>query len=468
MDLSTYSQKTLDAFIRDTLCKKDPLIYKYYQEGNVSRFRKKLGKDDDTVDTVVQTFVTDATRYHITEIIGVLTTCMRSYGDVIISGGEAINSYLDLDKRIITTDIDTKFTPIVKVGTRVLESDDKEMFGYIQLAKLRMWNKLGQIVTRYNNVLVNRIKKFVVDSKLGKMLGVSFPRKVHPFKRRYTLIKKNKDLGVLIDIELFAIDLNLRYYVPSKKRISTENIGGVLDIAFMRPFEFGYEASHTRRKGIPIVDLAGKKGWNRKVFVASPKFLIQDVYALQKYNLRPTKKEKDRKRLYYFAKYVMGSRSVEPKDTIDELFRKSIRLTYETDKNLSSRPGLTQKDIRRDMRVDPYRYESVTTKPREATVYKQLFYGIKTSNNLNVPGYTKTLSSYRFNLNKGAWVRNTNPLYIRNEATHRPTNITHFPTVPVEDTLYGYSPARDSWMPRELVRKSAMIPLVGLKIKTVQ
>lgn len=460
MDESTYSQKTLDAFIRDNLCNRDPLMYRYYQEGQVSKFRKKLGRNDDTVDTVVQTFITDATRYYITDIIGVLTTCMKQYGDLIISGGEAFNTYLDIDKRIITTDIDTKFAPVVKVKS--------ETFGYIQLAKLRLWNKLGQIINRYKSILVNNIKKYVVDSHFGKMLGVSFARGA-PFRRRYTLIKKNKSLGVLVDIELFAIDLQMRYYVPSKKTVSTENIGGVLDIAFMRPLEFGYEASHTRRKGIPVVNpVTGKPGWNRKVLVASPKFLIHDVYSLQKYNLRPTKKEKDRKRLYYFAKYVMGSKTVRPRDSIDELFRKSIRLTREPDADLSKRPRLTKKDIARDMRVDPYRYENITTKPKEETVYKQLFYGIKASTNLNVPGYNRTNSTYRFDIKKGAWVQNRNTLYIHNEATHRPKNITNFPLVPVEDTLYGYSPARDSWMPRQLVKKAAMIPLVGLKIKTAQ
>jgi len=468
MDVYTYSQKTIDAFIRDKLCNRDPLTYKYYQEGHVSKFRKKLGKSDEAVDTVVQTFITDATRYYITDIIGVLTTCMRQYGDLIVSGGEAINSYLDRDYRIVTTDIDTKFTPIVKVGKRVLPSDDREMFGYIQLAKLRMWNKLAQIINRYKSVLVNAIKKHVVDSHFGRMLGVSIARGA-PFHRRYTLIKKNKNLGVLIDIELFAIDLRMRYYVPSKKKISTENIGGVLDIAFMRPLEFGYEASHTRRKGIPVVNIdTGKHGWNMKVLVASPKFLIHDVYSLQKYNLRPEKKEKDRKRLYYFAKYVMGSKTVKPSDSIYEVFRKSIRLTREPESDRSKRPGLTRKDIARDMRVDPYRYENITTKPTRSTVYKQLFYGIKTSANLNVPGYTKTLGSYRFDVNKGVWVNNSNPLYIHNEATHRPSTITGFPAVPLEDTLYGYSPARDSWMPRALVQKAAMIPLVGLKIKTAQ
>jgi hypothetical protein len=459
MDVHVYSQKTLDDFVRDTLCKKDPVMFKYYQSGQVFKFRKKLCDcDDDTVAKVVQTFVTDATRYYVLTIIGELTSRMRQYGDLVISGGEAINSYLESDQRVITTDIDTKFIPV--------GSSDK-MFGYIQLAKLRMWNELGKIVMRYNGVLTRAIREHVINSKLGTMLGVSFPSKV-PFRRRYTLIKKNKALGTLIDIELFALDLQVRYYVPSKKRVCTENMGGVLDIAFMRPLEFGYEVSHTRRRGMPVFSpVKNKVVWNMKVFVASPKFLIHDVYSLQKYNLRPTKKEKDRKRLYYFAKYVMKSKTVKPRDSIDELFRKSIRLTRDTTSDLSKRPSLTKKDIARDMRVDPYKYEKVTTKPDESKVYRQLFYGIKTSENLNVPGYSKTNGSFRFDVAKGVWVVNRNPLYIHNEATHRPNVIKNFPAVPLEDTLYGYSPARDSWMPAALVRKAAMIPLVGLKIKTV-
>lgn len=462
MDEYTYSKKTLDAFTRDTVCQGDRLAYKYYQRNQMQYFRRRL-RDDDDVKKAVQTFITDATRYIITDIIAVLTKKMRSYGDVIMSGGEAINSYLDRENRIITTDIDTKFVPNPKVGTRLLKPDDAEMFGYIQLAKLRMWNTLGQIVTRYNARVIKKLKK-LASSKFGKMLGVSFPNHLC---RRYTLIKKNKELGVLTDIELFAIDLKVRYYVPSEKKISSVNIGGLLDIAFMRPGEFGYEASNTYRKGIPVTNpVTGASEWNMKVLVATPKFLIHDVYSLQKYNLRPDKKEKDRKRLFAFAKYVMGSKTANRGDSIEALFQKSIRLTRETERVLSSRPGLTQKAIASDMRVDPYRYEKVTTVPLKSSVYKQFFYGIKTSNNVNVPGYAKTMGSYRFDANKGTWVKNNSPTYIHNEATHRPTNIKNFPVVPVEDTLYGYSPARDAWMTKELVRKSAMIPLVGLKIKT--
>ena len=245
---------------------------------------------------MIQTYITDATRDVVYQIIMVLTKDIRQYGDLIVSGGEALNSYLDNEHRIVTTDIDTKFTPVVKLGSKLLSVKDPRMFGYIQLAKLKMWNTLGRVATQYNSLIVRRVQKLVIKSPIGKLFGVSFPRD-HQFNRRYTLIKKNKKLGTLTDIELLALDLKLRYYVPSEKKVSTQNIGGVLDIAFMRPGEFGSEVVETRnvyrfRSKNPIT---GKMSMI-SVNLASPRFLLDDIYALQKFNLRPTKREKDRKR----------------------------------------------------------------------------------------------------------------------------------------------------------------------------
>jgi len=116
--------------------------------------------------------------------------------------------------------------------------------------------------------------------------------------------------------------------------------------------------------------------------------------------------------------------------------------------------------------MNPYAFEKVTTVPDKDKVYKQFFYGIKSST--NVPGYYPTFSNYRFDIHKGDWVKNTSPLYIHNEATHRPLVIKNFPAVPLQDILYGYSPARNNWMSAKLVKKAATIPLVGLKIKVTQ
>jgi hypothetical protein len=466
MDEQVYSQSVILAFIKDKLCQGDAKLYRYYQELDVQKFRKRLKtfQDvDDSIKTVVQTLITDATRDVIYKIIRILTDEMKPYGDLIISGGEAINTYLDADRRIVTTDIDTKFTPIIKVGKELVSSKHRSMFGYIQLAKLKMWNLLGKLVVRCNKLIIERIKKLVISSPTGKLLGISFPRRL---TRRYTLIKKSKTDAVLIDIELFAIDMKLSYWTASDNKVVSRPIGGLLDIAYMRPREFGFEATYQKAKGIEYTNpVTGKKTFDKKILFASTKFLIEDIYALQKYNLRPTKKEKDRKRLYTFAKYVLGVQTVRSSDSIDTIFKKSIRRAGGYPTSLLSRPVLTNKEVLRTLRIDPYKYENVTTKPLPEKIYKQLFYGIKGSNNIKVPGYSPTFSNYRFNIHKGNWVKNKNPMYIHNEATYRPNSITNFPKVPVEETLYGYNPARDVLMPKSLVRKSATIPLVGLKIK---
>jgi hypothetical protein len=466
MDTQVYSEKIIDSFIKDKLCQGDKLLYKYYEEVDVKKFRKRLltFKDsDDNIKTFVQTLVTDATRDIVYRMIHALTVEMKPYGEIIISGGEAINTYLDFEHRIVTTDIDTKFTPIVKIGREILKATDPTMFSYIQLAKLKMWNSIGKLVVRFNKLFISRIKKLIISTSIGKLLGISFPRKL---TRRYTLIKKSKQDAVLIDIELFAIDMKLSYWMPSDNKVDPRAVGGLLDIAYMRQPEFGFEAVYEKATGIVYTNpITGKHTRDRILQVAHPKFLLHDIYALQKYNLRPTKKEKDRKRLYVFAKDVLRVKSVRSGDSIDTLYKKSVRRTGQFVRGIFTRPVLTKKEIAKTVRIDPYKYESITTKPLSEKVYRQFFYGIKASNGVNLPGYAPTLSNYRFNINKGNWVRNKNPLYIHNEATYRPVEIKNFPKVPVEDILYGYNPARNVAMPRALVRKAAMIPLVGLKNK---
>jgi len=468
-DESLYCKKVIDTFIKDKLCQGDALLYKYYQDVNVEKFKSRLSRigNDEDVDVFIQTYITDAVRDVILSVIGELTVYMKPYGDLIISGGEAFNAYLNLENRIVTTDIDTKFTPVVKVGNKLITSSNPLIFGFIQCAKLAMWDKLGQYVLRFNEKICKRIQKLVINGPIGKLFGISFPKGKQHLYRRYTLIKKSKESSVLIDIELFAIDLQLRYYLPSEKKISTHNIGGILDIAFMRPNEFGFEATYTKIKGIQIVNPITKKmTHNNNIHIASDKFLIDDIYALQKYNLRPLKKSKDKQRMYIFCKYVFKIKNIKTSETLESMYRKGSKMVTNISTSLSSRPILTKSIMARAIHTDPYKYEHVTTIPRKDKIYKQLFYGFKGSNNLNIPGYSPTFSKYRFLANKGEWIKNNSPTYIHNEANYRPNKIVNYKLVPpLKDLLYGYNPARDSWMSDELVQKAAMIPLVGLKIK---
>lgn len=469
VDTDYYSKKTIDEFIKSTLCQDDALLYKYYQDVDVHRFRSRLSRFrdiDDNISKFVQTCITDTTRDVIINIIEELTLFMKPFGDLIMSGGAAFNAYFDTDNRIITTDIDTKFTPIFKVDGKLITSRDPKFFGLLQVAKLLIWNKLGQIVIRYNSVICRRIQKYIIDSPIGKLMGISFAKNVHALNRRYTLIKKDKSKNVLIDIELFAIDLQLKYFLPSEKKVSLRNIGGILDIAFMRPSEFGYEATYTKDAGLHVVNIVTNKViYKKNILIASKKFLIDDLYYLQKFKLRPGKQSKDRKRMYIFCKYALNVSSIKPTDSLEVMYNKSKNKVKSTRTNLLSRPKFTINYIKQASRVNPLRYSNVTTPPDYIKIKKQLFYGLKGSNKLNIPGYIKTNSNMRFEPNKGMWVKNNSTTYIHNEANYRPINIKvqKAPTVQLLDILYGYSPARDSWISPTVLVKSADIPLSGLK-----
>lgn len=258
----------------------------------------------------------------------------------------------------------------------------------------------------------------------------------------------------------------MKYFVPSEKKVSPNNIGGVLDIAFMRPSEFGYEATYTKDSGLHIANIVTNKiTYKKNILIASRKFLIDDLYYLQKFKLRPGKQSKDRKRMYIFCKYALNVTSVKPTDSLEVMYRKSKDKAKSTRTNLLSRPKFTKQYITQASRVNPLRYSNVTTPPDYEKIMKQLFYGIKGSNKLNIPGYIKTNSNMRFEPNKGTWVKNNSPTYIHNEANYRPINIKvqKAPVVKLLDILYGYSPARDSWISSTILEKSADIPLSGLK-----
>ena len=60
---------------------------------------------------------------------------LRKIGDLVISGGEAFNLYIERADRIVTADIDTKFVPRLKYDTKY--------FGKLQAIKLIIWDKLG-------------------------------------------------------------------------------------------------------------------------------------------------------------------------------------------------------------------------------------------------------------------------------------------------------------------------------------
>lgn len=468
MDEQIYSKSTIENFLNEYLLFKDAKLKKYYdrnEQRDLGKFRARVastyGKKD--FEKVMYVVVTDSIRDIILNTVGELTDYMKSMGDIIVSGGEAFNMYTPYEKRIVTSDIDAKFVPRLPVN--------EKFFGKLQAIKLMLWNKLGEIAKRLNLRIKNRILAMKKKHpKIFKFLGISFKQNGPYVTRRYTLIKKKKTRqdnkpgkgDIFIDVELFALDLNIRFFSPASGKVEDVTLGGILDIPFMRPKEFGYEVVLTRRQGITYRNLnTGKNVTNKRVYLASKEFLIEDIYLMQKLNLRPEKKEKDRQRLVRLAQGF--NPKIKTTSSMEDIF-KQVRGVI-----TKKRAPVVRKDGTVSMnaaaRVDPYKYNAFTTKPSDERLSKQIVHGLKpVVRNTKVNGYKNSSGNQRFNLKTLKWTNVKNNAYVRNEFALRPENAMPLPkNMNIRKTLYGHKPRRNMWAPEKLLNKAAAIPFVGLK-----
>jgi hypothetical protein len=468
MDTDIYSEAATQKFLNENFLFKDAKLKKYYdrnEQRDLGKFRYRVqttyGKKD--FEKIVYLLITNSLRDIILETIGEISEHMKNMGDLIVSGGEAFNLYVEYNNRIITTDIDAKFVPRMPVNPK--------FFGKLQATKLILWDKMGEIAKRLNTRVRKRMTLMKSKHpKLFKFLGLSIPPSGPSVTRRYTLIKKKKSGtgndpkkgDVFIDVELFALDLNTRFFSPNSGKIENVTLGGILDIPFMRPKEFGYEVVLTRRKGITYRNRnTGKLVRNNNVYVASREFLIEDIYLMSKLKLRPEKKEKDRQRLVKLAQLL--DKRVKPTDSIDDIFKRV--------KSLIIRQGApaTKKNARVSIvqaaRVDPFKYKNFTTKPSEEKLSKQIVHGLKpVTSNVNINGYKNSSGNKRLNLKNLKWKNINNNSYVKNEVKLRPENAKKLPkNINFTNTLYGYNPRRNVWVPKNVINKSAAIPFVGLK-----
>ena len=460
MDEKSYSKPVINRFLDAQLFFRDALLKKYYEANDVKKFRSRVHRQfpNEQFEKLIYVLVTDSIRDIILDTVGELTEFMKSMGDLVISGGEAFNMYMDYKDRIITSDIDAKFVPRM--------AKDKKYFGKLQAVKLILWNKMGQIAKRLNI----RIKKRILSrkNKIFKFLGIGFKRQGPYVTRRYTLIKKKKSGkdekpskgDVFIDVELFALDLNMRYFSIGSGKIEDFTLGGILDIPFMRPKEFGYGVvKNVARKGVSYRNMdTGRVKVNTKVMVASKEFLIEDIYMMHKLKLRPEKKEKDRQRLLKLAK--LFTKNVKSTDSIETIFKKAFR------------PKVTRRVLRpknppmkKALRVNPHKYEKFTTPPSKERLSRQIVHGINpVVKNTNVQGFENSSGNQRFNLDTFTWKKNDSEEYIKNEFSMRPTRPEPLPNnLNVQETLYGFRPRRDGWVPKPLLKRASAIPFVGLK-----
>jgi hypothetical protein len=468
MDEQIYSKSTIEKFLNENLLFNDGKLKKYYDRNlqrDLGKFRARVHNTHSKKDfeKIMYVLVTDSIRDIIIETIGEVSEHMKNMGDVIVSGGEAFNLYVDYNDRIVTSDIDAKFVPRMSVNP--------QYFGKLQATKLILWDKLGEIAKR----LGPRVKRRLITMrkkhpKIFKFLGIGFKQGAPVVTRRYTLIKKKKTGStnqpgkgdVFIDVELFALDMNIRYFSPKSGKIEDLNIGGILDIPFMRPKEFGYEVVLSRRRGITYRNLdTGKLVTNNKVYIASKEFLIEDIYLMQKLKLRPEKKEKDRQRLVRLAR--LFDKRIKLTDSMEDVFKR-VR-----GKIIRKGAPATKKNARVSMnqakRIDPYKYKNFTTKPSDDRLSKQMVYGFKSAvKNTKVNGYEKSSGNKRFNLGSQTWKNVTNNSYVKNEFNLRPKNSKNLPkNFNVSNTLYGFKPRRNMWVDKNVLNKSAAIPFVGLK-----
>lgn len=457
MDIDYYSDKTINEFLKKTVCQNDETLYRYLINEKVSKFRKRLitlGVSHKDIEKVIYSYVTDGLRDVIFKVIESLTKTMKPMGDLIVTGGEAFNFYFNRDSRVITSDIDTKFVPRFRG------------FQNLQAAKLILWNELGILSKKIEDEVRLRIS-FLKKTRIGKVFGITLPKDVPIVTRRYTLIKKRKQSpntnnkvtpeDVLIDVEVFALDLKLKYFSTLKNKVSLHNLGGIIDIAFMRPGEFGSEAaSYVPETKIIFRDPTTKKPiFSSDILIASKTFLLHDLYIMQSLGLRPEKRDKDRKRMVRFARDVLDIKNIKYSDSIETIFKKSL--------NYLPKNSVTQKIIRfptyltmKAKRIDPYKWTERTTTP---ILKKLALTGLKGPRGLTIEGLRPTSGPFRFNTNKQVWVKNTSKSYVKNEYNYRIPESTK----PSNSMPYGYNPVRDRYSNKNILTSAAKIPLVGLK-----
>lgn len=470
MDINYYSEKTINNFIKKNVCHNDPILLKYYQNGKIKSFRRRLEIlkiDPKEIQKVVYVYVTDTIRDIILNTIGNLTKYMEPIGDLVVSGGEAFNFYFDRDARVVTSDIDTKFVPRFR---------KKDFFENLQATKLLLWDKLGETSFNIEQKIVNRLR--TNKNMVSRMYGISVPSELPVVTRRYTLIRKKKQSSnknflvtaenVLIDVELFTLDLKLRYFSTSNNKISQRNLGGILDIALMRPGELGYDVAFNKERGYTYRNIRTNKFvYNPNIIIASKRFLLEDIYLMQSLGLRPEKKEKDRKRMYNFSTKILGIKNINSSDTIYDIFSKSIKVLPMKSNTKQHVKNFPKELIKKAKQVNPYTWEKRTTQPLKTKVVAQFLVGFRGPRGLNVKGIKETSGPFRFDMKTKKWVKNTSNYYLKNEYNYRPNNKfksnVNINTLTPQNILYGYNPRRNFGVSKKIIQASSLIPLIGLK-----
>jgi hypothetical protein len=474
MDTNYYAEETIDGFLFKKLCQKDFRLKKALDENDGPGFRKRIANianryTDGNVEQVIYATVTDAFRDVILNGVGSLAVDMDKWGVLIVSGGEAFNTYFKKGSRIITSDIDTKFVPFFTTKDGPIGPENAKFFGYLQAAKLQMWHFLGKMAKSMSKRDFTARIRAIEKSPVGRMLGLKFPKVDNLFTRRYVLKYKDKRGGktpmpkdVLIDVEIMSIDMKINAFIPSKNARGRMSLA-ILDVAYMRPGEFGYKASIFRTKGMTYRNfLTGKMTTNRNISVTGKRYLVEDLYIMTTLGLRPTKYKKDHTRMVRFARDVLNVGVTKYNSDLN-IFLKVGGEKIKDPPRPPAKVVITDKDFMAAIK-DPAVYERWTTTPQVSRV-QRLHAGLKVPSNLDIEHFELTDSKWRFDTWNQKWVKNDRTRYIKDEAVFRlkknaspPSNKRHLDT-----RLYGMSTPRNSWAPALLYKYASDIPSIGLR-----
>jgi hypothetical protein len=408
MDEKYYSPKTVNTFIKDVICLGKDDMKKAWENDDPIKWRKLLARHNvknDTVTKMITVAFTDIARMHIHAIISKMTRNLLPLGELIVGGGEAFNFYSPRDHRIVTSDIDTKFVPGFKFG-------EQTSFLKLQCVRLLLWDQLEVVRRKFNkNIKADIIK--LSKTKLGKFLNISHVEKISPITRRYTMKPKTRQNfklktatagNTLADTEIFALDVNLKWYHPEQKRSLDSHVGGMLDIVLLKRDEMGSDIWDDRKYVAPS-----------KVYVAGKKYLVEDLYLLNKLGLRKEKADKDRKRLYIFSKYILNIPKVYASMSTDKLYKhvkpyiNKIKFTPRYRKKFNMKLAYTNA-----MKVNPLRSEKGISRPKVGKS-RQMALSIRGPRGLKINGYNETSGNFKFNTRKLVWTRNKKLGYIHDE-----------------------------------------------------
>ena len=344
----------------------------------------------------------------------------------------------------------------------------QKFFGKIQVTRLAMWNAIGKAATHANRKCIFPYNKILKASKAATFLGIQISND-NPFRIRYTLLPKQKkgrkslprEGNVFMDVGIFAIDLNVRYFNIDQKKVTSQKLGGILDAPIIRRDEFSsdvYKDFITTSKGK----------------IASKRFLLEDVELLVKYGIRKgAKLKKDKQRLRQFIEFVLKA-PIPPRAAFDQLMKIAK-------KKLPKRPRTKRLTLKpfpiNDWRkFNPWVHEKIIS-PASISQVIFLLYPLLD----NIKALKRVPVDYRFDPGRARWVPIKNNKRLGNIYRFRPDKngnlkinlavvkkmrneileILKKEKIPMPALLYGFVPGRDDWMPTGLIDRAAAIGLLG-------